>query len=108
MSIDVYVVMRNDSTLGDLILRNFWLAASKIFKEYGIEVYVIPLITPTKGKGVSVIINGFEIPLRTVVTVNEAIDIILKYLTIRNESEEVYAIGVYVDRDDSLDNVVEV
>ncbi len=108
MSVDIYVVMRNNSELGDITLKNFWLAALKIFKEYGIEVYVMPLVSPdtsNSGKDVFVVINGFEVPIRTLLTIDEAVDIILKYISVAKDKEEdVYALGIYVDRDDRLEN----
>lgn len=110
MSVDIYVVMRNNSELGDITLRNFWLAALKVFKEYGIEVYVMPLVSPgtsNGGNGVFVVINGFEVPVRTLLTVDEAVDMILKYISIEKDKEEdIYALGIYVDRDDKLENAV--
>lgn len=106
MAVDVYIVFRYGNVLGDEILRRFWNAAIKVFREYGIEVYIMPLLTDEKGKGVSVIINGFEVSLNSLVTVDEAVDLILTYSTVEGEVSPTYALGIYVDRDDSLDNVV--
>jgi hypothetical protein len=106
MAVDVYIVFRHGNVLGDEILRRFWDAAIKVFKEYGIEVYIMPLLTNEKGKEVSVIINGFEVSLNSLVTVDEAVDLILTYSTVEGDVSPAYALGIYIDRDDSLDNVV--
>lgn len=102
MAVDVYVVMRRNSELGDEILRRFWLAATKIFKNFGVEIYVVPLITNERGRDVSVIINGFEVNISELITINDAVDLILTHLTVRNDSNQTYALGIYIDRDDSL------
>lgn len=102
MSVDVYVVLRRNSELGDTVLRIMWSAAMKIFKDYGVEVYVVPLITNEKGRDVSVIINGFEVRVDALTSVDDAVDLILTYLTVKGEVSPTYALGVYIDRDDSL------
>ncbi len=102
MSVDVYVILRRNSVLGDDILKKFWLAAMKIFKDYGVEIYVVPLVTGERGKDVSVIINGFEVRVNELISVNDAVDLILTYLTVKNDVSPAYTLGIYVDRDDSL------
>ncbi len=102
MSVDVYVVLRRNSELGDDILKKFWSAAVKVFKEYGIETYVIPLITNEKGRDVTVIINGFEVRVNGLISVEDAVDLILTYIAVKNEASPTYALGVYIERDDSL------
>lgn len=102
VSVDVYVILRRNSELGDIILGMLWTAATKIFKEYGIEVYVVPLVTNEKGRDVSVIINGIEVRVDRLTSIDDAVDLILTYLTVKTEVNQTYALGIYIDRDDSL------
>lgn len=102
MAVDVYVVLRQHNEYGDDVLRNVWLAAVRIFKEFNIEVYVIPLISNDRRKEVTLVINGFEIPVKNELSVDDAVDLILTYLPLRGRERLSYVVGAYVDEDRML------
>lgn len=70
----VYVIV-NGSDLGERVLRIVWEAAQRLFREYGMEVYVIPFFNPRHP--VTLIYRGVEYKVRKNVSVKEVINLIL-------------------------------
>ena len=70
----VYVIV-NGSDLGENVLRIVWEAAQRLFREYGMEVYVVPFFNPRHP--VALIYRGVEYRVRKNVSVKEVINLIL-------------------------------
>ena len=70
----VYVIV-NGSDLGEKVLRIVWEAAQRLFREYGMEVYVVPFFNPRHP--VTLIYRGVEYKVRKTVSVKEVINLIL-------------------------------
>jgi len=104
LSIDVFVIV-NGSELGEYILRKTWEAAQRIFKEYGIKVFVIPYYSVKAP--VSIIINGVEYVIHRKLSFKELMNMILSAAPLSSGSEEgeVAAIGLWGHSEDrSLGN----
>jgi len=103
LSIDVFVIV-NGSELGEYILRRTWEAARRIFKEYGIKVFVIPYYSVKAP--VSIIINGVEYVIHRKLSFKELMNMILSAAPLSSSEEgEVAAIGLWSHSEDrSLGN----
>ncbi len=106
VGIDVLVIV-NDSELSEETLRTAWLAAQTIFKNYGIEVYVIPYYNPRSSRTV-VVVNDVEYVVSRKLSINEFIDLVLSSTMIKEEvHKESLAVGMtFNDRDPLSDAVV--
>ncbi len=106
VGIDVLIIV-NNSELSEETLRTAWLAAQTIFKNYGIEVYVIPYYNPRSLRTV-VVVNNVEYVISRKLSIHEFIDLILSSSMIKEESQkESVAIGMsFNDRDPLSDAVV--
>ncbi len=72
---DIVYVIVNGSDLGEKVLRIVWEAAQRLFREYGMEVYVVPFFNPRHP--VTLIYRGVEFKVRKTVSVKEVINLIL-------------------------------
>jgi len=107
VSIDVLVIV-NNSELSEEILKTAWQAAQSIFKNYGIEVYVIPYYNPRSLRTV-VVVNNVEYIINRRLSVREFIDLILSSSMIREEvQKESVAIGITFNDKDPLSDAVAV
>ncbi len=70
----IYVIV-NGSDLGENVLKIVWEAAQRLFREYGMEVYVVPFFNPKHP--VTLIYRGVEYRVRKAVSVKEVINLIL-------------------------------
>ncbi len=105
VGIDVFIIV-NDSKLSEETLRTAWLAAQTIFKNYGIEVYVVPYYNPKSSRTV-VIVNDVEYVVSRKLSINEFIDLVLSSSMIREEvRKESLAIGMTFNDKDPLSDAV--
>jgi len=105
VGIDVLIII-NDSELSEETLRTAWLAAQAIFKNYGIEVYVIPYYNPKSSRTV-VIVNDVEYVISRRLSVNEFIDLVLSSSMIKEGAhKESLAIGMTFNDKDPLSDAV--
>ncbi len=97
MSVDV-IVLTNGSDLGEKLLKVTWYVAQKLFREYGVEVYVIPY--QVRGR-VALLVNGREYPVRSPEQVNarNIEDLILSSMAGSDEGAgfETIVIGSLID-----------
>ncbi len=97
MPVDV-LVLTNGSELGEYILKKVWEVAQSIFKEYGVEVYVIPYYVPKNP--VTLIINGVEYIVKRKLSRKELMDMILSSISMRESKEgEVLTIGTWFSKE---------
>ncbi len=97
MPVDV-IVVTNGSLLGEEILKLTWYTAQKIFREYGVEVYVIPY--PSKDSRISLIINDLEFTVNKLLTPQELMDLILSALSNENpKTQRVSSLGLTMRED---------
>ncbi len=102
--IDVLVIV-NGSELGEYILRKTWEVAQRIFKDYGIKVFVIPYYSVKAP--VSLIINGIEYVIHRRLSFKELMNMILSAAPVNtstSEEGEIVAIGMWSSRDRSMGN----
>ncbi len=74
MAVDVVVGVVNDEVSEDLV-RIAWEAAQKIFRKYGLEVYVIPVAVNSALPYIS--INGVRVVVKSPPSTAELEDLIL-------------------------------
>ncbi len=98
------MVIINGSPLGEDLLKIAWSTAQRLFQEYGIEVYVVPY--QVRGRAVSLVVNGLEIPVTRPPSVEELINIILSAASSEGKWEEETVIGAALLHDDIFGNGV--
>ncbi len=99
MGVEV-IVITNGSDFGERLLRLTWGVAQKLFKEYGIEVYVIPY--QVKGSRVSLVVNGLEFPVIKMPTPEEIQDIILSAVSEGVSEINEIAFGTLMDEEGGM------
>jgi len=105
LGIEVMVVT-NGSELGETILKSVWETAKLLFKDYGIEVFVVPY--QTKGGNVLLVINGVEFPVTRPLTINELSDLILTAASAQGRWESQSVLGAEFIEEGTLGNGVAV
>ncbi len=103
MSIEVTVIT-NGSSLGEDLLRIAWNTAQRLFREYGVEVYVVPFQV-RKGR-VAIIINGLEFPVTRPLSVEELSNLILTAASSEGKWENDVVLGASLTDDGPLGNGV--
>jgi len=68
------------------LVRLTWEAAQRIFRKYGVEVYVVPVTINTKTPFLS--INGVKVVVKSLPTVEELEDLILSVALYFDEAPE--------------------
>ena len=100
MAVDVLVII-NGSELGEYILKKVWEVAQTIFKEYGVEVYVVPYYVPKNP--VTIIINGAEYIVKRRLSKKELMDMILSSISLRESKEsEILTLGSWFSKEGDL------
>jgi len=99
-------VITNGTELGEVILKSVWETARLLFRDYGIEVFVIPYQV-RKGK-VLLVINGIEFPVTRPLTINELSDLILTAATTQGRWETQMILGAEFIEKGSLGDGAEV
>ncbi|MEM2007324.1 MAG: hypothetical protein QXG17_06985 [Sulfolobales archaeon] len=74
MAVNVVVGVVSDEISEDLV-RIVWEVAQRIFKKYGLEVYVVPVAVNSRFPYIS--INGIRVVIRSPPSVTELEDLIL-------------------------------
>lgn len=85
MAIDVVVGVGNDEISEDLV-RITWEAAQRIFRKYGLEVYVIPVVVGSKAP--YILVNGVKVLIRSPPSSEEIEDLILSVAMYAEGGEE--------------------
>lgn len=82
------VVGVNSDELSEDLIRLVWEVAQRIFRKYGLEVYVVPVTVNSKFPYIS--INGVRVAIRSPPSISELEDLILSVaLYVESEEEEV-------------------
>ncbi|HDD25868.1 MAG TPA: hypothetical protein ENF75_02120 [Acidilobales archaeon] len=77
MPVEIHVILSNDNE-SEVTLRNAWEASQILFKQYGIEAYVIPInMWHSNDSLPQVLIDGECVVSGRVPTVDEIIDLVL-------------------------------
>ncbi len=98
------IVITNGSELGEYILRTTWEVAQEIFRKYDIMVYVVPHFV--RGGNVSIIVNGIEYVIKSRLSKDKIMDMILTALPVPSTGVfEVTVLGTWgINRDDNVGN----
>lgn len=92
MTVNVVIGVSNDELSEDLVSLA-WEAAQRIFRKYGLEVYVIPVTATTRFPYIS--INGIRVIVRSPPSVEELEDLILSIaIYVNNNEEETELLGL--------------
>lgn len=85
LAVNVVVGTNSDEVCEELV-RLTWEAAQRIFRKYGVEVYVVPVTISTKTPFLS--INGVKVLIKSLPTVEELEDLILSVALYFDEAPE--------------------
>ncbi len=85
LTVNVVVGTNSDEVCEELV-RLTWEAAQRIFRKYGVEVYVVPVTINTKTPFLS--INGVKVVIKSLPTVEELEDLILSVALYFDEAPE--------------------
>jgi hypothetical protein len=85
LTVNVVVGTNGDEVCEELV-RLAWEAAQRIFRKYGVEVYVVPVVVSARTPFLSV--NGVKVVIKSLPTVEELEDLILSIALYFNEAPE--------------------
>lgn len=85
MAVIVVIGVNNDEVSEDLV-RIVWETAQRIFRKYGLEVYVVPLAVSSRHPYIS--INGIRVVIKSPPSTAELEDLILSVAMYADSSDE--------------------
>lgn len=101
MPVDV-IVVTDGSPFGEDVVRLVWEVAQKLFREYGLEVYVIPYTT--RESRVMLLINNVEFVVSRRLTHEEVEDLILTACEGESRAKDIALIGVVIPDESEFGN----